>query len=275
MDIPDTPPGLETDGPNYYKFLIVMRGQLEEGKSLSIAAPASYWYLKAFPIAQMAKELDYIVYMTYDLHGKAIDSTRGGSPFSLRSLLLTALPRNRAMGCGQPVGGRGMSDRKLLEKPWSVLQCRWSIRRLISMHPVNLTETTYALSMSMFPLSTLYCNMCISQLTRFRTVTKAGVPTNKIFVSKSSYGRSFLMSEKGCTGPDCFFEGDRLNSPAAKGKCTDTGGYISNAEIDDILILNHNTELWHDGASNSDILVYDGMLLALWLLPLRSPLIGV
>ncbi|KAL2850300.1 hypothetical protein BJY01DRAFT_261581 [Aspergillus pseudoustus] len=153
MDIPDTPPGLETDGPNYYKFLIVMRGQLEEGKSLSIAAPASYWYLKAFPIAQMAKELDYIVYMTYDLH-------------------------------------------------------------------VNLTETTYALSMRI-------------------------------------YGRSFLMSKKGCTGPDCFFKGDRLNSPAAKGKCTNTGGYISNAEIDDILILNHNTESWHDGASNSDILVYD------------------
>lgn len=37
---------------------------------MSIAAPASYWYLKAFPIDKMAKELDYIVYMTYDLHGQ-------------------------------------------------------------------------------------------------------------------------------------------------------------------------------------------------------------
>lgn len=39
-------------------------------KSISIAAPASYWYLKEFPIAQMAEVLDYIVFMTYDLHGK-------------------------------------------------------------------------------------------------------------------------------------------------------------------------------------------------------------
>ncbi|KAL4820368.1 hypothetical protein BDW67DRAFT_172610 [Aspergillus spinulosporus] len=154
IDIPGTPPGLETDGPNYYKFLIVMRGQLAKGKSLSIAAPASYWYLKAFPIAQMAKELDYIVFMTYDLH-------------------------------------------------------------------VNLTETTYALSMR-----------------------------------ESSYGRSFLMSKKGCTGPDCYFEGDRLNSPAAKGVCTDTSGYISNAEIDEIAILGDNVQTWHDGASNSDIMSY-------------------
>ncbi|KAL3486230.1 hypothetical protein BJX62DRAFT_246961 [Aspergillus germanicus] len=154
MDIPGTPSGLETDGPNYYKFLIVMRGQLAEGKSLSIAAPASYWYLKAFPIDLMAKELDYIVFMTYDLH-------------------------------------------------------------------VNITETTYALSMR-----------------------------------ESSYGRSFLMSEAGCTGPDCFFEGDRLNSPAAKGACTDTGGYISNAEIDQIVFLGENVQTWHDGGSNSDMMSY-------------------
>ena len=37
--------------------------------SISIAAPASYWYLKAFPIGKMSNVLDYIVYMTYDLHG--------------------------------------------------------------------------------------------------------------------------------------------------------------------------------------------------------------
>lgn len=38
--------------------------------TLSIAAPASYWYLKAFPIKKMAPLLDYIVFMTYDLHGR-------------------------------------------------------------------------------------------------------------------------------------------------------------------------------------------------------------
>lgn len=37
--------------------------------TLSIAAPASFWYLKQFPIAKMHSLLDYIVYMTYDLHG--------------------------------------------------------------------------------------------------------------------------------------------------------------------------------------------------------------
>lgn len=35
-----------------------------------MAAPASYWYLKQFPIDKMADVVDYIVYMTYDLHGQ-------------------------------------------------------------------------------------------------------------------------------------------------------------------------------------------------------------
>lgn len=72
MDIPGTPPGQEQDGINYLKFLTAMRDKLPrgpDGKSLSIAAPASFWYLKAFPIGEMAEVLDYIVYMTYDLHG--------------------------------------------------------------------------------------------------------------------------------------------------------------------------------------------------------------
>ena len=63
------PAGLETDGPNYLGFLRALRKKLPEGMTMSIAAPASYWYLKAFPIADMSKLVDYIVYMTYDLHG--------------------------------------------------------------------------------------------------------------------------------------------------------------------------------------------------------------
>ena len=39
-------------------------------KTISIAAPASYWYLKGFPIKDMAPVVDYIVYMTYNLHGQ-------------------------------------------------------------------------------------------------------------------------------------------------------------------------------------------------------------
>lgn len=69
-DLPNIPPGLESDGPNYLNFLQKLRSNWPDDKSISVAAPASYWYLKAFPIAEMAKSLDYIVYMTYDLHGK-------------------------------------------------------------------------------------------------------------------------------------------------------------------------------------------------------------
>lgn len=66
-DIPGIPPGQPSDGLHYLQVLTVLSGMLPSGKLLSIAAPASYWYLKGFPIAKMAKLFDYIVYMTYDL----------------------------------------------------------------------------------------------------------------------------------------------------------------------------------------------------------------
>lgn len=52
-----------------------MKKKLPTGMTLSIAAPASYWYLRAFPIAEIAKTVDYIVYMTYDLHGMCTITT--------------------------------------------------------------------------------------------------------------------------------------------------------------------------------------------------------
>ncbi|KAK9234065.1 hypothetical protein V1525DRAFT_391821 [Lipomyces kononenkoae] len=69
-DIPGIPPGSPTDGPNYLQFLTTVRKLLPAHKTLSIAAPASYWYLRGFPIANMSEILDYIVYETYDLHGQ-------------------------------------------------------------------------------------------------------------------------------------------------------------------------------------------------------------
>ncbi|OJJ03002.1 hypothetical protein ASPVEDRAFT_93638, partial [Aspergillus versicolor CBS 583.65] len=69
-DIPGIPPGSPEDGPNYLEFLKLVRGQLPEGKELGIAAPASFWYLRGFPIAEMSEVVDYIIYMTYDLHGQ-------------------------------------------------------------------------------------------------------------------------------------------------------------------------------------------------------------
>ncbi|KAL8333671.1 hypothetical protein RB593_003384 [Gaeumannomyces tritici] len=71
---PDLPPnindpGKAEDGPNYLAFLAVLKNFLP-GKTVAIAAPASYWYLKQFPIKEISRIVDYIVYMTYDLHGQ-------------------------------------------------------------------------------------------------------------------------------------------------------------------------------------------------------------
>lgn len=100
---------------------------------------------------------------------------------------------------------------------------------------VNLTETRNALSI----------------------ITKAGVPNNKIFVGESSYGRSFHMAVDGCWGPMCDFTGTRLESDAQPGRCTETRGYSSNAEINEILSKT-GAQYFHDGASNSDVVLYKG-----------------
>ncbi|KAM7212489.1 hypothetical protein V8F06_012111 [Rhypophila decipiens] len=68
-DIPGIPAGDKDDGARYLKFLVTLKNLLP-GKTVSIAAPASYWYLKQFPIKEISAVVDYIVYMTYDLHGQ-------------------------------------------------------------------------------------------------------------------------------------------------------------------------------------------------------------
>jgi GH18 family chitinase len=76
---------------------------------------------------------------------------------------------------------------------------------------VNLTETKQSLA----------------------TITKVGVPGAKVIVGITRYGRSFNMAEAGCWGLGCLYTGTRDNSHATKGKCTDTTGYIIDAEIED------------------------------------------
>lgn len=39
------PIGQKSDGVNYLKFLTVLKARIGSEKSVSIAAPASYWYL--------------------------------------------------------------------------------------------------------------------------------------------------------------------------------------------------------------------------------------
>ncbi|KAF5245052.1 hypothetical protein FANTH_7522 [Fusarium anthophilum] len=166
-DLPDIPKGSPDEPANYLKFLQLVKSKLPSDKSLSIAAPASFWYLKQFPIAAISKTVDYIVYMTYDLH-------------------------------------------------------------------VNLTETENSLAM----------------------VTKAGVEARKLVVGVSSYGRSFKMSSARCKGPTCTFTGPK--SGAARGKCTDTAGYISNAELM-ALVHSHSgdVEKWHDAKTDSDYMIFE------------------
>ncbi|KAH8811545.1 glycoside hydrolase family 18 protein [Xylogone sp. PMI_703] len=185
-DLPNVPPGDPEDGANYLAFLTTLRSVMPANKTISLAAPAFYWYLRGFPIQEMSEVLDYIVYMTYDLHGQWDWNNMFSNP-----------------GC--PTGNCLRSH-------------------------VNITETMYALSM----------------------ITKAGVPANKVIVGVSSYGRSFGMVNPSCTGPECLFTGPL--SGALPGQCTNTAGYIADAEI--YQYLDAGAKTWHDDSSDSDMAVY-------------------
>lgn len=201
-DIPGIPPGVKAEGENYLEFLKVVKSRLPD-QTVSIAAPASYWYLRGFPIKEIGEVVDYIIYMTYDLHGRWDYGKKWTTP-----------------GC--PEGNCLRSH-------------------------VNITETTNSLAM----------------------ITKAGVPAKKIFAGISSYGRSFHMSQAGCTDSMCQYTGSATESDAAKGPCTNTGGYIAAAEIRDILhqgqVGERDVRTYHDGASNSDIVVYDDVEWLAWM----------
>jgi GH18 family chitinase len=62
-DIPGIPAGDAEESQNYLEFVKVVKSKMPAGKTVSIAAPASYWYLKQFLIEDMAKVVDYIIYM--------------------------------------------------------------------------------------------------------------------------------------------------------------------------------------------------------------------
>jgi GH18 family chitinase len=138
----------------------------------------------------MAPVLDYVVFMTYDLHGQWDYGSKWSNP-----------------GCDNG--------------------------NCLRSH-INMTETINSLSM----------------------ITKAGVPISKIVTGVTSYGRSFQMTTAGCTGVECTFVGPE--SGAAKGPCTDTAGYISYAEITDIIARGEgNPKTWFDEDSASNIMVYN------------------
>ncbi|KAJ5538484.1 hypothetical protein N7494_007963 [Penicillium frequentans] len=185
-DIPGIPAGSSDDGDNYLAFLKGLRDALPDDKTISIAAPASYWYLKQFPISEIADVVSYIIYMTYDLHG------------------------TWDLGDGWAQDGCPAGD------------CLFS--------HVNLTETMWSLSM----------------------ITKAGVATNSVMVGVTSYGRSFQMTTAGCTDSSCTW-----SAAGEAGECTQTAGYISKAEINQILDDDSDAYSLFDSASDSNIVVYN------------------
>ncbi|KAL5042360.1 hypothetical protein BDW71DRAFT_211300 [Aspergillus fruticulosus] len=70
VDVLNISPGLESDGPNYVAFIKKLRKIFPSGKTISVAAPATYWHLKSFPVEEMWQHVDYLIYMTYDFHGQ-------------------------------------------------------------------------------------------------------------------------------------------------------------------------------------------------------------
>lgn len=90
-------------------------------------------------------------------------------------------------------------------------------------------------------------------------VTKAGLETRQLVIGITSYGRSFRMSQTSCSGPLCTFEGSRSQSLAYAAPCTNTRGYMANAEIKDIIQSHSQFSVFQDFVdkdSDSNILIY-------------------
>lgn len=68
------------------------------------------------------------------------------------------------------------------------------------------------------------------------------------------------MVQDGCWGPLCEFTGSRTQSDAQPGRCTKTAGYISFAEINEIIKRGDGVNVFHDDASNTDVMLYKGLL---------------
>ncbi|OKL55218.1 hypothetical protein UA08_09514 [Talaromyces atroroseus] len=72
-DFPGIPAGTPEDSTGYFLLLEQLKEGIAAnatGKTISITAPASFWYLQYFPILALSSVIDYIVFMTYDLHGQ-------------------------------------------------------------------------------------------------------------------------------------------------------------------------------------------------------------
>ncbi|KAK4252203.1 class V chitinase [Corynascus novoguineensis] len=69
-------PSTRQEGANYLAFVRQVRRSFAQSsptdgriKTISVAVPASYYYLQHFPVGAIAEAADYLVFMAYDLHG--------------------------------------------------------------------------------------------------------------------------------------------------------------------------------------------------------------
>lgn len=69
IDIPGIPAGSNDDGENYNELFKLLAKKAPK-KLKSIALPASYWYLKGYPLSDLEKNMDYFVLMNYDYVGQ-------------------------------------------------------------------------------------------------------------------------------------------------------------------------------------------------------------
>jgi hypothetical protein len=86
-------------------------------------------------------------------------------------------------------------------------------------------------------------------------ITKAGVSANKIMVGISSYGRQFKMTDPNCSHMNCTYVGP--NSAATPGRCTNVPEYISNAEIQEIIMKDPTAKVIST-SGNSKHMTYSG-----------------
>lgn len=69
-DIPGIPADPVSDATQYYQLIKAIKSKLNDGKTLSLTIPASYWYLRPYPLHDIDPYVDYYEIMTYDLHGQ-------------------------------------------------------------------------------------------------------------------------------------------------------------------------------------------------------------
>jgi hypothetical protein len=67
------------------------------------------------------------------------------------------------------------------------------------------------------------------------------------------------MAKEGCWKPICEFIGSKALSDVTPGRCTKEGGYIANAEIQEILLSGEGIKTIYDESSESNILLYNGL----------------